>query len=87
MYKKLIKAIYDIARANGVTVDVGADMLMTNVREKKNVYKGSVLDFNEQIDLSELEKAVVFSADNYKTLIEVYAKGCIDDFLEAVNEE
>ena len=41
MKKKIVKAVFDIAHANGVDIGVGMDMFNHNVATHENINKGS----------------------------------------------
>lgn len=82
MKKQIIKAIYDIAHANGVTVDVGADMFIHNLKLKNNINKGSDFDFTKDINSEIINNALDFAAKNYEKLVVAYANGGFDTAFE-----
>lgn len=79
MLKNIVKAIYDIAKANGVTVDVAADMLKHNAVMKENINKGSDFDFSNGVEAEELNTALDFAGKHYAELVEAYANGTFDE--------
>lgn len=79
MTKEIVKAIYDIAHANGVTVDVAADMFKHNAVVKENINKGSRFDFSNGVDAAELDKALDFAGKHYAELVKAYANGTFDE--------
>lgn len=82
MTKEIVKAIYDIAHANGVTVDVAADMFKHNVVRKDNINKGSLFNFLYGVDDVEMDKALEYVGQHYRELAEAYINGTFDNLFE-----
>ncbi len=78
MKKKIVKAVFDIAHANGVDIGVGMDMFNHNVATHENINKGSDFDFTQNIEPETLGEAYDYITENYKELVAAYADGTID---------
>ena len=78
MRNDIIKAVFDIAHANGVDIGVGMDMFNHNITLHENINKGSLFDFSQQTAPEVIGDAFDYIAENYKTLVEAYANGTID---------
>lgn len=78
MIKEIVKAIYDIAHANGVTVDVAADMFKHNVKMKENINKGSDFDFTQNVDADTVEQALDFADKHYEDIVQARTDGTFD---------
>ena len=79
MRKEIIKAVFDIAHANGVDIGVGMDMFNHNITLHENINKGSVFDFTQNIEPEILGEAYDYIAKNYKKLVAAYANGTINE--------
>ncbi len=78
MKKKIVKAVFDIAHANGVDIGVGMDMFNHNVATHENINKGSDFDFTQNIEPETLGEVYDYITKNYKELVTAYADGTID---------
>ena len=78
MKDKIVKAVFDIAHANGVDVGVGIDMFNHNIVTHENINKGSDFDFTQNIEPETLNEAYDYIANNYEKLVTAYANGKID---------
>ena len=78
MTKKIVKAVFDIAHANGVDIGVGMDMFNHNVATHENINKGSDFDFTQNIEPETLGEAYDYITKNYKELVTAYTDGTID---------
>lgn len=78
MKKEIVKAVFDIAHANGVDIGVGMDMFNHNVALHENINKGSAFDFTQNIEPETLSEAYDYIAKNYEKLVTAYVNGTID---------